>query len=313
MGGGERVEHPGQGGGRRRGVDHGDGVARRPTPPGPGRPRAVRGATIARRSTSPGPAMDGYRSVRGSDHSHGCGTRPLPSRTPIRPFPDGAPPCLSRPPRAPTPIVLDADGNPRAIRPALDWKAGADREWSDIRYETAIGGSRHRDRHHRQDHDRPARGAQRLPAHHALRAARRLRDRPQRPRGRGDRPHRGGAGGVLLRWRPAHPGRRRLRGRRRHRPAQRARPPDRDPAPSQARRRDGGRVRDRWRPHPPHRVRPHRRRRQRPLRPDRPARRLVRRRVRLGSARPVGRTEEGARDLVPVPAVQTRRKRSTWG
>ena len=40
----------------------------------------------------------------------------------------------------PTPIVLDADGNPRAIRSALDWKAGSDREWSDIRYETAIAG-----------------------------------------------------------------------------------------------------------------------------------------------------------------------------
>lgn len=40
----------------------------------------------------------------------------------------------------PTPITLDAQGNPRSIRPALDWKPGADVDWSDIRYETAIAG-----------------------------------------------------------------------------------------------------------------------------------------------------------------------------
>jgi len=41
----------------------------------------------------------------------------------------------------PTPITLDADGNPRAIRPALDWQAGAGAEWEDIRYETAVAGT----------------------------------------------------------------------------------------------------------------------------------------------------------------------------
>jgi len=43
-------------------------------------------------------------------------------------------------PAPPTPIALDVDGNPRAIRPALDWKPGSERNWSDIRYETAIAG-----------------------------------------------------------------------------------------------------------------------------------------------------------------------------
>ena len=52
--------------------------------------------------------------------------------------------------------------------------------------------------------------------------------------------------------------------------------------------------------------------RQRALRPDRPAGRLVRRRLRFGPARPFGRPEEGARDLVPVPAVRRAGRRSTW-
>ena len=51
----------------------------------------------------------------------------------------------------------------RRIEPALDWKPG-DGEYGDIRYETARG--------HRQDHDQPARGAQRLPAPDRGRAAR---------------------------------------------------------------------------------------------------------------------------------------------
>ena len=84
-------------------------------------------------------------------------------------------------------------------------------------------------RRHRQDHDLPARGAQRLPAPDPLRAPGRVRAGPQRPRHRRDRAHRRGPRRVLLRRRPAHPRRRRLRRRRRHRPPQRARPPGPDP------------------------------------------------------------------------------------
>ena len=159
-------------------------------------------------------------------------------------------------------------------------------------------------RRDRQDHHLPARGAQRLPAPDPLRAAGRLRAGPQRPRDRRDRAHRRGTRRVLFRRRPAHPGRRRLRRRRRHRPSQRARPPDPHPAGAEAGRRHGGRLRDRRRSRAARRVRPHHRRRQRALRSDRSARRLVRRRVRVRPAGAVGRPEEGARDLVPVPAVR---------
>ncbi len=55
-------------------------------------------------------------------------------------MPDPAPAAPSGASAPPTPIVLDADGNRREIRPALPWAAGSDREWSDIRYETAVAG-----------------------------------------------------------------------------------------------------------------------------------------------------------------------------
>ncbi|MFA5885948.1 MAG: enoyl-CoA hydratase-related protein, partial [Acidimicrobiia bacterium] len=56
----------------------------------------------------------------------------MPDTPPASPTPGPAAP--------PTPITLDADGNPRSIRPALDWRPAADVEWEDIRYETAIAG-----------------------------------------------------------------------------------------------------------------------------------------------------------------------------
>ena len=89
----------------------------------------------------------------------------------------------------------------------------------------------HRQRRHRQDHDLPARGAQRLPARRRSSSCRTPSSVARNdPRRRRDRAHRRGARRVLLRWRPAHPRRRRLRRRRRHRPPQRARPPGPDPA-----------------------------------------------------------------------------------
>ena len=42
-------------------------------------------------------------------------------------------------PAKPSPLALDADGNPRAIRPALAWEPAGNREFGDIRYETAVG------------------------------------------------------------------------------------------------------------------------------------------------------------------------------
>jgi naphthoate synthase len=42
-------------------------------------------------------------------------------------------------PAKPSPLALDADGNPRVVRPALAWEAAGTREYGDIRYETAVG------------------------------------------------------------------------------------------------------------------------------------------------------------------------------
>ena len=167
-------------------------------------------------------------------------------------------------------------------------------------------------RGHRQDHDLPARGPQRLPAPDPVRAPRRLRGRPRRSGDRRDRPHRPGRRSVLLGRRPAGARRRRLPRRARHRAAQRARSPGADPPVPEAGRRDGRGLRDRRRPRAAHRVRPHDRGRQRALRPDRPAGRLVRRRLRLGPARAQRRAEEGARSG-SCAASTTRARRSTWG
>ena len=202
----------------------------------------------------------------------------------------------------PKPPPASAD---RLIRPGADWKPG-DVDFTDV----ALRDRRARGRPGREDHDRPARGPQRVPTADAVRAPGRLRARPRRPDGRGDRADRPGAGGVLLGRRPAHPRRRRLRRRRRHRPAQRARPPGADPPAPEAGRRDGRGVRDRRRPRAARRVRPHDRGRQRPLRPDGPQGRLLRRRIRLRPARAHGGAEEGARDLVPLRAVRRRRGRA---
>ena len=61
------------------------------------------------------------------------------------------------------------------------------------------------------------------------------------------------------------------------------------------------------------RLRPHDRGRQRPLRPDRPEGRQLRRRLRRRPAGRAGRPEEGQGDLVPLPPVRRRSRRSTMG
>ena len=99
-----------------------------------------------------------------------------------------------------------------------------------------------------------------------------LEARARGPDGRRDRPHRRGAGRVLLGRRPARARRHRLprgpsgatrRALPRHRPARA------DPPAAQAGRGDGRRLRDRRRPRAAPRLRPDDRRRQRALRPDR--------------------------------------------
>ena len=82
---------------------------------------------------------------------------------------------------------------------------------------------------------------------------------------------------------------------------------------AEARGRDGRGLRDRRRSRAARRVRPHHRRRQRDLRPDRAARRVVRRRLRQRTARAVGRAEEDARDLVPLPSVRRPGRARRWG
>ena len=92
------------------------------------------------------------------------------------------------------------------IRPAADWRG------------RRVQGHPLRDRGgHREDHDQPPRGAQRVPARDADRAVRRVRARARGHRRRRDRAHRRGPDGVLLGRRPAHPRRRRLHRRRRTR------------------------------------------------------------------------------------------------
>src|SRR3954453_4904491 len=158
---------------------------------------------------------------------------------------------------------------------------------------------------HRQDHDRPSGGPQRLPARDADRDLRRARAGARGQRGRRDRPHGRGAARVLLRRRPACPGRHGLRGGRGERRAlPRHRPAGADPPAAQAGGGDGGRLRDRRRPCAAPRLRPHHRRRQRALRPDGAARGLVRRRLRREPALQPRGAEEGQGVLVPVPPVR---------
>ena len=180
-------------------------------------------------------------------------------------------------------------------------------ETSRARAVGALGGLRgHPLRHrrgHRQDHHQPPGGPQRLPADHPVRAVRRLRAGPQRPGGRGDHPHRRRGPGLLLRRRPAHPGRRRLRGPAGHPPAERARPADPDAPPAQADHRHGGRLRHRRRPRAAPGLRPHHRRRQRRVRPDRPEGGLLRRGLRGRPPGPHGGRQAGPGDLVPLPPV----------
>ena len=108
-----------------------------------------------------------------------------------------------------------------AIRPGADWKPQTPDGFTDVTLRDR--------RRHRQDHDLPARGAQRVPAPHAVRAARRVRDRPRRPRGRRHHLHRRRPRRVLLGRRPARARRRRLPRRQGHRPPERARSAGADP------------------------------------------------------------------------------------
>src|SRR6266852_3032464 len=157
---------------------------------------------------------------------------------------------------------------------------------------------------HRQDHDQPPRGPQRLPPHDRIRDVEGVRSGPRRPDDRSRDPYRGRHSSLLLRRRPEDSRRRRLHRPQRHGPPQRARPPGPDPAAAQARDCDGGRLCDRRRPRPPRRLRPHHRRRQRAVRPDRTQGWQLRRRLRRRLARPHRRPEKSARDLVPVRAVR---------
>ncbi len=159
-------------------------------------------------------------------------------------------------------------------------------------------------RGHREDHDRPARGPQRVPPAHREGADQGVRRGSRRPDHRRRRADRRGARRVLQRRRPEDPGRRRLRGRSGHRAPERARSADPDPAHAEARRRDGGRLRDRRRPCPARLLRPHDRGRQRAVRPDGTPGRVVRRRIRDQPACAADRREAREGDLVPLPAVR---------
>ena len=162
-------------------------------------------------------------------------------------------------------------------------------------------------RRDRQDHDRPARGSQRLPPADADRGLRRDGAGPRGHRGRRDHPHRRGAEGVLLGWRSDGPRRHRLRRRGRlARPLPRHRPAGADATAAEAGGGDGGRLRDRRRPRPARLLRPDDRRRQRLLRADRATGRLLGRRLRrLAVARP-RRDQEGEGVLDALSPVRRR-------
>ena len=163
---------------------------------------------------------------------------------------------------------------------------------------------------HRQGHDRPPGGPQRVPAADRARAHRRVRPDPRRPVHRLRAAHRRGRHGVLLGRRPeVQEPRRRLPRRRRRGAAQRPRPPAPDPLAADPGHRPRQRLRHRRRPRAPRRVRPVDRERQRDLRPGRAAGRELRRRVRHRPARAPRRRQEGEGDLVPVPPVLGRTRR----
>ena len=126
------------------------------------------------------------------------------------------------------------------------------------------------------------------------------------------RAHRRRRQGVLLRRRPE--------GARRpaataaatgHRPRRRV-AAQRDSQHSEAGHRHGERLRDRRRPRAARALRPVDRGRHGDLRSDRAARRQRRPGLRHGLPGAHRRREEGARDLVPLPAVHARTRRCRW-
>ena len=168
----------------------------------------------------------------------------------------------------------------------------------------------------RQDHDRPARGPQRLPAADAGRAVATRSSWPARtPRSAsivltgageeafcsgGDQRVRGDtATSATTRSQPA-------RALPRHRPA------GADAPPAEAGGGDGRRLRGRRRPHPPPLLRPDDRRRQRPLRADRAAGRLLGRRLRRLACCATCRDQEGEGVLAALPPVRRRGGAARW-
>ena len=192
------------------------------------------------------------------------------------------------------------DADPTQGRPA---RGGALRARSSGRRRRRLRGHPLRARRgHREDHDQPARGAQRLPPADPARAPRRLRTRPRRHRGRrpssspgagdeafcsgGDQRIRGDDG-YIGDDEVAQQGVGRLDVGDLH--VQIRRLPE-------ARGGDGRGLRRRRRAHPAPGLRHDDRRRQRPVRPDGPAGRQLRRRLRRQPARPEHRRQEGEGD-----------------
>ena len=158
-------------------------------------------------------------------------------------------------------------------------------------------------------HHQPSALPQRLHATHRGRDKRRPAPLP-----RGCRGTRGGANGrwrqgFLFGRRHARERPRRLRGRRRRAPFERTRRAEADTLAAETRHCHGERLRHWRRPRAAPDVRPHHCLRQRHLRPDGSQGGLVRRRFRRFVPRPHRGTEEGARNMVHVPTVLSRRTR----
>ena len=119
--------------------------------------------------------------------------------------------------------------------------------------------------------------------------------------------------GVLLRRRSARARLGRVRRRRWRAAAECLGSAARDPHASQTRHRHGGRLCHRRRTRAAPGLRPDHRRRQRRVRSDRAARRQLRRRLRRHLHGAHRRPQEGARDLVSVPALHGAASARIWG